>query len=266
MFTEAAGQLPSVLAGASDILSTDSPLQRAKLTYGAGAGRGAQPLPTPTHIPPRPQQPGYDPADSVIDGAAPRSVGRQPMGGLFPAPQGNSRPGDIYGGRTGIIPGKGRNLGINPMHRQDHHGYSNTRDVVHGTVVEHSVGHRDHNVMNSEDDALDGFDDGDDDCNLLCTKNEFQCTSACACIRNERRCDGQVDCPGSEDEIDCRPAPARPHCLESADNLRCPTSNLCISREWLCDGDDDCGDFSDETNCGKQNSFKTADIQSLQTI
>lgn len=81
--------------------------------------------------------------------------------------------------------------------------------------------------------------------------DEFLCVGSCACIPLAFRCDGDADCTGHQDELECgedkldRDQP----CLEYENNIRCPRSGKCINKAWLCDGDDDCGDFSDETHC-----------------
>ncbi|CAH0560459.1 unnamed protein product [Brassicogethes aeneus] len=88
-------------------------------------------------------------------------------------------------------------------------------------------------------------------CGEDCPRGEFLCVQSCTCIKSEYRCDGDPDCQGYEDELECGENVNRNgKCDETKNHIRCPMSKTCISKEWLCDGDDDCGDFSDETHCG----------------
>lgn len=114
-------------------------------------------------------------------------------------------------------------------------------------------------------------------CGEDCAKGEFMCVISCTCIKNEYRwvftlplaslylhnprmpyisfrCDGQMDCEGEEDELECGEHELNYNvkCEEADRKIRCPRSGKCILKDWLCDGDDDCGDFSDETHCGKR--------------
>ncbi|XP_043483348.1 low-density lipoprotein receptor-related protein 4 isoform X2 [Leptopilina heterotoma] len=90
-------------------------------------------------------------------------------------------------------------------------------------------------------------------CAWLCNRDQFLCQNSCTCISLEARCDGQTDCDGSEDEIDCEDIlelkTSNGTCYGER-SILCPATGRCIAEHWLCDGDDDCGDFSDESHCG----------------
>lgn len=74
------------------------------------------------------------------------------------------------------------------------------------------------------------------------------------CDWNVFRCDGEIDCEGEEDELECGENEGlhNTKCEDLENHIRCPVSGRCISKEFLCDGDNDCGDYSDETQCGKK--------------
>ncbi|XP_042234600.1 low-density lipoprotein receptor-like [Homarus americanus] len=65
-------------------------------------------------------------------------------------------------------------------------------------------------------------------------------TGVCMCVDKHLVCNGEVDCPGGEDEVDCSPN----QCTE----FMCG-SGRCVEKGRLCDGFDDCGDDSDEVLC-----------------
>jgi hypothetical protein len=74
------------------------------------------------------------------------------------------------------------------------------------------------------------------------------------CIPNSWRCDGDEDCFGEEDEVECGEYLEQDpdeECNSYDGNVRCSRTGKCIREQWLCDGEDDCGDYSDETHCGK---------------
>jgi len=88
---------------------------------------------------------------------------------------------------------------------------------------------------------------------LLCKVGEYTCLESCTCIPAFWRCDGEPDCEGAEDEIECGDELEAEvdECNTNNGDVRCPRTGRCIREDWLCDGKDDCGDFSDETRCGK---------------
>ncbi|KAK6619502.1 hypothetical protein RUM43_012259 [Polyplax serrata] len=92
-------------------------------------------------------------------------------------------------------------------------------------------------------------------CGGECDQDEFLCVGSCTCIPNTFRCDGDPDCTGEQDELECGETELDifQSCLETENYVRCPRSGKCIKKTWLCDGDDDCGDFSDETHCDGRN-------------
>ncbi|GIY17093.1 hypothetical protein CDAR_251401 [Caerostris darwini] len=83
----------------------------------------------------------------------------------------------------------------------------------------------------------------------VCLPDQFQC-SIRHCIPNQWRCDGESDCDGGVDEIDCGNTTER--C--SKNQFRCLRGSRCIHANWRCDGDRDCNDGSDEESC--ENSVK----------
>ncbi|XP_060071086.1 atrial natriuretic peptide-converting enzyme-like [Ylistrum balloti] len=71
------------------------------------------------------------------------------------------------------------------------------------------------------------------------------------CVKEEKWCDGKVDCPKAEDEHYCG------NC--SNDHYECD-NHKCVSLSERCDGKNDCGDWSDEHFCVKINDDFTVQV------
>ncbi|KAI6171894.1 Calcium binding EGF domain-containing protein [Aphelenchoides besseyi] len=71
------------------------------------------------------------------------------------------------------------------------------------------------------------------------------------CIPKGWKCDGEFDCPGRDDEINCQNVTC------TNDQHKCESFlghlTSCIPKSWVCDGQEDCADKSDESEkiCGK---------------
>ncbi|KAF6202508.1 hypothetical protein GE061_002904 [Apolygus lucorum] len=95
-------------------------------------------------------------------------------------------------------------------------------------------------VCNGVPDCPDGQDESVQQCG--CLPNEFPCSDSCVDI--VKRCDRKNDCPGAEDELDCK-------------SFTCPATHFkcnnfyCIPIDLVCNFEDDCGDKSDEADCSK---------------
>ncbi|ESO03222.1 hypothetical protein HELRODRAFT_112468, partial [Helobdella robusta] len=72
-----------------------------------------------------------------------------------------------------------------------------------------------------------------------CPSDKFQCSNG-DCIDSSWRCDKQLDCEDSSDEVDCA-------CTNG--EMKCVPTGLCVPREKICDGIKSCPDNSDEVNC-----------------
>lgn len=130
---------------------------------------------------------------------------------------------------------------------------------------------------------------------VSCLANQFRCSSSGSCIPANQRCDGIVDCPDRDDEINCATSPpgfpffyflflvfarwfdsvyfvvdVRPGFSVStqmanifiawltectANQFQCRDRTLCIDSRRKCDSRVDCPDGSDEENCGKLSLF-----------
>ncbi|KAE9553467.1 hypothetical protein FO519_003339 [Halicephalobus sp. NKZ332] len=102
---------------------------------------------------------------------------------------------------------------------------------------------------------------GEDETNCpSCAMDEFACVkSACwgkfvcdspqtiatlghsECIEYELHCNGEKNCPGGEDEINCRQTGAK--------YLLCENQKQSVLKEQWCDGQEHCADGSDERYC-----------------
>ena len=83
-----------------------------------------------------------------------------------------------------------------------------------------------------------------DICRHVLCPGMFKCRQY-GCIRLSSICDGQADCPLSEDESDC-------FNMSCPGVVKCRNENRCIGREQICDGISDCMYSSDdEIMCNK---------------
>ncbi|XP_035219041.1 serine protease nudel-like [Stegodyphus dumicola] len=105
-----------------------------------------------------------------------------------------------------------------------------------------------------------------------CPKHHFACNSSRKCLPLEKRCDGTVDCPKAEDELNCvcafRMPPIKfcdkyPDCFDESDESfcsYCPEGSFncgdgkCIPRNKVCDSAIDCNNFMDENFCFRLSS------------
>lgn len=102
---------------------------------------------------------------------------------------------------------------------------------------------------------------------FTCPKSHFTCNSSRTCLKLKKRCDGHVDCPKAEDELNCvcafRMSPAKycdkyPDCFDESDESFCSYcpegyfncgDGKCIPRNKVCDSSVDCDNFMDENFC-----------------
>ncbi|KAF8789261.1 Serine protease nudel like protein [Argiope bruennichi] len=100
-----------------------------------------------------------------------------------------------------------------------------------------------------------------------CPKGYFACNSSRKCLKLDKRCDGTVDCPSTEDELNCVCAfriPSSkfcdmyPDCFDETDESfcsYCPKGSFncgdgrCINKTKVCDGTVDCNNYMDENFC-----------------
>ncbi|GIX97832.1 serine protease nudel [Caerostris extrusa] len=100
-----------------------------------------------------------------------------------------------------------------------------------------------------------------------CPRNYFACNSSRKCLPLGKRCDGTVDCPRAEDELNCVCAfrmslskfcDKYPDCFDESDESfcsYCPVGSFncgdgrCVNKSKVCDGVVDCENYMDENFC-----------------
>uniref|UniRef100_A0A3B4ZVL7 Very low-density lipoprotein receptor-like n=1 Tax=Stegastes partitus TaxID=144197 RepID=A0A3B4ZVL7_9TELE len=115
-------------------------------------------------------------------------------------------------------------------------------------------------VCDGENDCKDGSDE--DDCESVCSEDQFQCAHGKKCIEQSQVCDGVFQCQDRSDELSCTKL------IEGCAH-QCSDNNRCIPNSFLCDGERDCSDGSDEANCADQEcsaaEFKCTSGQCVST-
>lgn len=76
-------------------------------------------------------------------------------------------------------------------------------------------------------------------------------SSVVYCLDSSQFCDGDIDCPGEEDEKNCS------NC--QANEFTCK-NHMCISKTKRCDGKPDCLDASDEMNCVRKDEESNVEL------
>ncbi|KAK5970554.1 Low-density lipoprotein receptor domain class A, partial [Trichostrongylus colubriformis] len=94
-----------------------------------------------------------------------------------------------------------------------------------------------------------------------CPEGDFICRSG-DCVSSHFKCDGEIDCPGGEDERGCEflsafvPSASIP--TTCPDHMFQCRHGPCIARAYLCDGEADCPLGEDERNCSRSDENPTA--------
>lgn len=93
------------------------------------------------------------------------------------------------------------------------------------------------------------------DCEPNC-KDAIACTNGRGCYRPSERCNYVEDCDDGSDEMHCK------HDFTIRDTFGCGSGGTIAERLW-CDGVDDCGDGSDEQGCIRNSVITAAIMGSL---
>lgn len=115
---------------------------------------------------------------------------------------------------------------------------------------------QDCSTLNVVDYIPHDFDGGLTCYNTTCEPGKKICprensNSTIYCIHPDQFCDGDLDCPGGEDENNCSSCTTNEFtCLD----------HKCIAMSERCDGKPDCPDSSDEMNCVRRNGERDIEI------
>lgn len=81
-----------------------------------------------------------------------------------------------------------------------------------------------------------------------CNYNATWCgTNTHQCFEMSQRCDGILDCPKGEDELNC---------TKTCPYIKCPLEDTCVLQTQICDDIVDCQNGFDEVNCMKNKVYQ----------